>query len=264
MTALLAMLGYSLFGIGAPIIISTAFVCMTGFAFAYGSQIVLKMLNVQAPDHFADLPMMSVFMSDLEVLAVRADMPAPGVLLIDTGYPNAFAVGSNGANSTIVVTTGLMKTLTRTEVAGVVAHELAHIRKGDAFASAFASAFVAMIVYPFHKLKALFRREPEPALALSHFAPVSGGLAAVLVGKHREYKADRVGAEICGDASYLMSALQKIERAGRASVCEGLEKHPEFSHLLTLNPKADVENSLFATHPPTSRRIAELRMLVTG
>ena len=265
--ALSVILGatYLVMGLGAVLI--TLFVLLTCVAFSmfHATEIVLRASGAKPLADTPDMPMFDILKSDLDVLSEKAGLTPPALYIVDVPHPNAFALGRPGKSAKIILTSGLLRHLNRVEVAGVVAHELAHIRAGDAALAGMISAFAAIISSP----RALFRwvtranRKTHYAAGVS-FAPVADHLSVWMIGPQRELKADRIGSDICGDPNYLIAALTKIERGARAMAFNNLAKHPELAHLLTINPAQEADNGAIRTHPSTAHRISELRQLVSA
>jgi len=202
-------------------------------------------------------------------LARRADMPVPAVYLIDTDQPNAFATGRNPHNAAVAVTTGLLARLSRAEIAGVVAHELAHIRNHDTaimtVTATFAGAISMLANFALFFGGSRERMGVAGTLALMILAPLAASLVQMAISRSREYEADRVGAEICGNPLWLASALEGIQRAGARIDYEAAERNPATAHLFIINPLHGRKmDNLFATHPATENRVARLRAMSGG
>jgi heat shock protein HtpX len=206
-------------------------------------------------------------------LATRASLPKPRVYLIDSEAPNAFATGRSPAKGAVAVTTGIARLLTRDELAGVVAHELAHIKHRDTLISSIAAtiagaitmlADMAMWGMMFAGLSG-DDGEEEGGLAgmlggllMIILAPIAAMIIQMAISRSREYLADAGGARILGDPLPLASALEKLEwAAGRMP----MQTSPATSHLYIVNPLAGGLAGLFRTHPATEERIARLRAL---
>jgi len=201
-------------------------------------------------------------------LARAADMPMPAVYVIDTDQPNAFATGRNPTNAAVAVTTGLLRRLSREEVAGVIAHELAHIRNHDTAIMTVTATFAGAISMLANF--ALFfgggRDRPmglAGTLAMMILAPLAATLVQMAISRSREYEADRVGAEICGNPLWLAAALEGIQRAASRIDYHTAERNPATAHMFIINPlHAHKVDNLFATHPATENRVARLRAMV--
>lgn len=200
-------------------------------------------------------------------LAQRAGLPMPRVYLIDNPQPNAFATGRNPENAAVAATTGLLQMLSRDEVAGVMAHELAHIKNRDTLIMT-VSATVAGAIATLAQFGFLFggrgddRPNPIVMLATALLAPIAAMIIQMAISRSREYDADRMGAMICGQPLSLASALARI--AGGVAQIPNMdaERHPASASLFIVNPLSGrgVDN-LFSTHPATENRIAALHAL---
>jgi heat shock protein HtpX len=207
----------------------------------------------------------------VEQLSLRASLPKPRVYLIDSETPNAFATGRSPEKGAVAVTTGIARLLTRDELAGVVAHELAHIKHRDTLIASVAAtvagaismlADMAMWGMMFAGLSGQDDEE-EGGLAgmvggvlMMILAPIAAMIIQMAISRSREYAADAGGARILGDPLPLASALEKLEwAAGRVP----MQASPATSHMYIINPIVGGLGSLFRTHPQTSERIARLR-----
>ena len=196
----------------------------------------------------------------------------PRVYVINENAPNAFATGRNPSNAAVAVTTGLMRTLDYNEIAGVLGHELAHVKHRDILISTIAATMATVISYAANiaQWAAIFgggRSSDDDRggiiglIATAIIAPIAAALIQMAISRSREYSADEGGAEICGNPNDLASALEKIEYYAEhgASLPEAT---PATAHMCIINPLTgrDISfKSLFSTHPATAERIARLR-----
>jgi len=199
-------------------------------------------------------------------LARNAGMPDPKVYLIDTPQPNAFATGRNPANAAVAVTSGLIRSLTREELAGVIAHELAHIRNHDTaimtVTATFAGAISMLANFAIFFGGSRERLGLIGTLLMMFLAPMAAALVQMAISRTREYAADKAGAEICGQPLWLASALEKIAMGAARIDNHAAERNPATAHMFIINPlHAHKYDSLFATHPATENRIAALRAM---
>jgi heat shock protein HtpX len=201
----------------------------------------------------------------VRALAARAGLPMPRVYVIDNPQPNAFATGRNPENSAVAVTTGLMRMLTREELAGVIAHELAHIKNRDTLIMT-VSATIAGAISTIAQFGFLFggrgddRPHPVMGLAMMILAPLAAMIIQLAISRTREYDADRLGAELCGDPLALASALAKIPGGVTHIPNPDAERHPATAPLFIVNPLSGLGmDNLFSTHPATENRIAALQ-----
>jgi heat shock protein HtpX len=218
---------------------------------------------VSAPDYYALV----------QQLAAQAGLPTPRVAIMHNPQPNAFATGRSPSRSAVCVSTGLLETLTREEVAGVIAHELAHIKNRDTLTMTVAAAVAGAISMFANMMQfgLLFGggrdREGNGAglfgtLVTIILAPVAAMLVQMAISRSREYQADRIGAAICGNPLWLASALRKIQHYASEIRNPTAEAVPASAHLFIINPLTGwgIDN-LFSTHPNTENRIAELERL---
>lgn len=263
MTALFMGVGYLLAGSGGMLFALVAAAAMNAFTWWNSDRMVLRMHNAQPVG--GNDPVGLVRM--VAELADNAGLPMPAVYLIDTPQPNAFATGRNPDNAAVAVTTGLVRSLSREELAGVIAHELAHIRNHDTAIMTVTATFAGAITMLANF--ALFfggRRDQGPGilgtLALMFLAPLAAGLVQMAISRTREYAADRAGAEICGNPLWLASALERIQAAASRIDNDIAERNPATAHMFIINPlHAHARDSLFATHPSTANRVAALRQM---
>jgi heat shock protein HtpX len=200
-------------------------------------------------------------------LAGRAGLPMPRVFLMDEAQPNAFATGRNPQNAAVAVTTGLMQSLSREELAGVIAHELAHIRNHDTLLMTI-TATIAGAISMLAQFGMFFggNRDNGPgiigSIAMMILAPLGAMLVQMAISRTREYAADDLGARICGQPMWLASALAKIANAAHVVPNPEAERNPATAHMFIINPlSGHGMDNLFTTHPSTENRIAALQQL---
>jgi len=205
-------------------------------------------------------------------VAVRAQLPMPRVYIMNNPQPNAFATGRNPQNAAVCASTGLLEALSAEEVAGVMAHELAHVKNYDTMTMAVAATIGGAIsmLAQYLQFGALFGGNRENsggigwigALVAMIVAPLAAMLVQMAVSRSREYQADRLGGMICGNPRWLASALRKIEGFARGIRNEPAEAAPATAHLFIINPlTGEGMDNLFSTHPNTENRIAALEQL---
>jgi heat shock protein HtpX len=205
----------------------------------------------------------------VEQLARRADLPMPAVYLLETDQPNAFATGRNPQNSAVAVTRGLIQSCDPEELAGVIAHELAHIKNRDTLIMTITATLAGAIGFlsQFAFFFGMGRDNRNPlglvgTLLVMILAPLAAMLVQMAISRTREYSADRAGAAICGHPLWLARALQKIEQLARGVINEPAERNPASAHLFIVNPlRMGGIDSLFRTHPSTADRVRRLREL---
>ncbi|SES86040.1 zinc metalloprotease HtpX [Paracoccus homiensis] len=199
-------------------------------------------------------------------LARRAGLPMPKVYLLPTEQPNAFATGRNPENAAVAVTQGLMRALNRDELAGVIAHELAHIRNRDTLTMTVTATMAGAIAMMGNLMLFTGGRDDRGggigAILAMVLAPLAAMMVQMAISRTREYEADREGAEICGNPDALASALQRIATAAGRSLNVPAERNPASAAMFIINPLHGLRmDKLFATHPPTEQRIARLRAM---
>lgn len=199
-------------------------------------------------------------------LAQRADLPMPAVYVMQSEQPNAFATGRNPENAAVAVTQGLLRTLNRDELAGVIAHELAHIRNRDTLTMTIAATLAGAIAMLGNMALFTGGREGRggllSGLLAMVFAPIAAGLVQMAISRTREFRADALGAEIAGQTQGLSNALRKISAAAGQVVNVPAERNPASASMFIINPLGAMRmDSLFRTHPSTEARIEALNRL---
>jgi heat shock protein HtpX len=261
--ALFGGVGYFLGG-GTGMMIALGFGLATNlFAYWNSDRLALAAHHaVEVDEHTA--PELVHMVRDL---ARRAGLPMPRVYLIDNPQPNAFATGRNPENAAVAATTGLLHMLSHDEVAGVMAHELAHIKNRDTLIMT-VSATIAGAIATLAQFGFLFggrgdeRPNPIVMLATALLAPIAAMIIQMAISRSREYDADRMGAQICGQPLALASALARIAGGVAHIPNPDAERRPATASLFIINPLSGqgVDN-LFSTHPATENRIAALHAL---
>jgi heat shock protein HtpX len=266
-TGLFVGIGAVIGGAAGMLIAFGIAVAMNAWAYWNSDKAVLKMYGARQ----VDAQTAPDFYRMVEDLAHRADMPMPKVFIIDEAQPNAFATGRNPENAAVAATTGLLQMLTREEVAGVMAHELAHIKNRDTLIMTI-TATIAGAISMLANFAMFFgssdnRNNPLGVIGsilIMILAPMAAMLVQMAISRTREYSADKLGAQIAGEPQWLASALQKIQRGAQRVVNQGAEHNPATAHMFIINPLSGqgVDN-LFSTHPKTENRIAELNKLAS-
>ena len=193
----------------------------------------------------------------------------PALWVIRSDQPNAFATGRNPENAAVAVTEGLLRSMSRDEVAGVIAHELAHIRNRDTLLMTI-TATLAGAISMLANFAFFFGGRDRGigligTLALMILSPLAAALVQGAISRTREYEADRVGAEICGRPDWLASALERLGVLSGRIDNIAAEKNPAMAHLYIVNPlHMMAHDSLFSTHPPIEKRVAALRAMARG
>jgi heat shock protein HtpX len=264
MTGLFLAIGYLLAGEGGALIAFLIALAMNGFAYWNSDQAVLRMHDARPISRESAPELFGI----VEQLARRAGLPMPKVYLVETEQPNAFATGRDPDHAAVAVTRGLLRACDSEELAGVLAHELGHIKHRDTLTMtitatlAGAIGFLSQFAF-FFGMGRDQRNNPlgiVGTLLVMILAPLAAMLVQMAISRTREYAADRAGAEFSGHPLWLARALQKIERLASGTVNQTAEQHPASAHLFIVNPlhMGGVDN-LFRTHPSTEDRIRRLR-----
>ncbi len=263
MTGLFLAVGFLLGGTGGMAIALVIAVAMNAFAYWNADKLVLRMYHARPVDKQAAPTLVGI----VEQLARNAELPMPKVYIIDDPQPNAFATGRNPENAAVAATTGLLKRLSAEEVAGVMAHELAHVKNRDTLTMTI-TATIAGAISMLANFGLFFgdnRNNPlgiVGAILVMILAPLAAGLVQMAISRTREYAADRGGAEICGHPLWLAAALEKIDRAARSIDNNTAENNPATAHMFIINPlHSHRVDNLFTTHPRTENRILRLRQM---
>ncbi len=240
-------------------------VLMNAGAYWFSDKIVLRMYGAQEVSE-AEAPELHGI---VRRLATAAKLPMPRVYLIPNDSPNAFATGRDPAHAAVAVTRGITRILSREELEGVLAHEMAHVRNRDILIGTVAAtlAGAVMMLARFAQFAAIFGgggdRDREGGglglLAMAILAPIGALLVQMAVSRSREYQADESGARFCGNPESLASALEKISYASKRVP---LEASPATAHMFILSPLSGGGlRSLFSTHPPVEKRVERLRTM---
>ncbi len=262
MTALFMGVGFLLGGRTGMMIAFVVAAGMNLFSYWNADRMVLSMHGAREVDA-RSAPEFYALVADL---ARRAEMPMPKVYVMDNPQPNAFATGRNPENAAVAATTGLLAMLNRDEIAGVMAHELAHIKHYDTLTMTI-TATIAGAVSMLANFGLFFggnRDNNNPlgfvgVLIAAIVAPLAAMLVQMAISRTREYAADRGGAEICGNPMALASALQKIAGGAARIRNADAEANPATAHMFIINPlSGERMDNLFSTHPATENRIAAL------
>ncbi|MBK1664213.1 zinc metalloprotease HtpX [Rhodospirillum rubrum] len=268
MTGLFLAVGYLIGGQSGMVIAFLVAGGMNLFAYWNSDKMVLRMHNAREVDERSAPDLYGI----VRQLTQRGGLPMPKVYVIDTPQPNAFATGRNPQNAAVAATTGLMRALTPQELAGVMAHELAHVRHHDTLTmtltATLAGAISMLANFAFFFGGNRDNNNPLGAVGMilmMILAPLAAMMVQMAISRTAEYRADRGGAEICGQPLWLASALEKIERAARGIENPTAEQNPATAHLFIINPlNGHRMDNLFTTHPSTANRVAKLRALASA
>ncbi len=264
MTGLFVAVGYLLGRESGMVIAFLVAAAMNLFAYWNSDKMVLRMHGARQIDRAAA----PEFFDLVQDLARSGNLPMPKIYLMDNPQPNAFATGRNPENAAVAATTGLLQLLNRDEIAGVMAHELAHIRNRDTLIMTLTATFagaISMLANFGFLFGGRDRNNPLGAVGsilLLVLAPLAAMVVQMAISRTREYGADRGGAEISGKPLSLASALVKISNAAQRIDNPAAEANPASAHLFIINPLSGQRmDNLFSTHPATENRIAALQVL---
>jgi heat shock protein HtpX len=195
-------------------------------------------------------------------LAKRANLPMPRVYISPQAAPNAFATGRNPRNAAVCATEGLLRMLNRDEVAGVMGHELAHIKHRDILIQTVAATIGGAIsslgyIFMFGGRDSREGTNPLAVLLVLILGPLAAGLIQAAISRFREYNADAEGAAIAGNPMYLATALEKIHLAAQQIP---MDVNPAYNSMFIAEPRNVLRSmaNLFATHPPMEKRLLNL------
>ena len=270
MTVLVVLVGQWLGGQSGMIMAFLFAVVMNFGSYWFSDKIVLRMYNAKEVSA-ADQPGLVEMVQDL---AGRAGLPMPKVYVIPNDQPNAFATGRNPQHAAVAVTEGIMRTLSRDELRGVLAHELAHIKHRDILVGTIAATMAgaismlanmaqwAMIFGGGRSSSDEEGGNPLGALLMMIFAPIAAMLIQMAISRSREYLADEGGAQIAGNPLSLASALRKLHQKAEQIP---MHANPATAHMFIVSPLSGRGlMNMFSTHPPMEERIARLEAMVYG
>jgi heat shock protein HtpX len=236
---------------------------MNFFSYWYSDKIVLRMYKAReaTPEQTPELH------GIVQNLAAKAGLPTPRVYIIPQESPNAFATGRNPEHAVVAVTEGLLKIMNRDELAGVLGHELSHVKNRDILIGSIAATMAGaiMMLASIARWSAIFGFGGDDnegmggfgLIIMSILAPVAALLIQTAISRSREYQADALGAHLAGNNEGLAHALEKL---GSYSNRQPVNANPSTAHMFIVNPLSGQKMmSLFSTHPPLNDRIARLR-----
>ena len=240
---------------------------MNFFSYWFSDKLVLKMYRAKEVSESSAPELYRM----VRRLTERAKLPMPKVYIIPTETPNAFATGRNPQHAAVAVTSGIMRMLSQEELAGVLAHELGHVKNRDILISTIAATFATAISFlaTMARWGAMFgggsRDDDEGGgiiglLATAIIAPIAAAIIQMAISRSREFMADKAGAEISGSPLALANALSKISRGVEARPLAATPSHNATAHMFIMKPfSGGGLMSLFSTHPSTEDRIARLQ-----
>lgn len=264
MTALFGAIGFLIGGESGMLIALAVAAAMNLFAYWNSDKMVLSMYGARE----VDAQTAPEFYGLMQQLARNAGLPMPKVYVIDNDQPNAFATGRNPENAAVAATTGLLQSLSREEIAGVMAHELGHVKNRDTLIMTITATLAGAIGMLANFAMFFGGRSSDGnrsglgvigSIAVMILAPVAAMLVQMAISRSREYEADKAGAEISGNPQALASALQRISGTVERVPNQQAEGNPATAHMFIINPlHGGAMDSLFSTHPSTENRVAAL------
>ncbi len=269
MTGLFLAIGFMIGGTGGMMIAFLLALGMNAFSYWNSDKMVLSMYGAQEVDRNSAPGYYGI----VEQLAYRAGLPMPKVYIIDSPQPNAFATGRDPEHAAVAATTGLLQNLSDEEVAGVMAHELAHVKNRDTLIMTIAASIAGAIgmlanfAFLFGGSSSDEEGNSNPlgfvgVILAMILAPIAAMLVQMAISRSREYGADEEGARICGQPLWLASALGKLEAIAHQVPNARAERNPATAHLFIVNPLHGRSfDNLFSTHPSMDNRIARLRVM---
>jgi len=262
LTALFMGIGYLIGGQGGMLLALVVAAAMNLFAYWNSDKMVLSMYGAREVDERSAPELYAL----VRQLASAAGLPMPRVYVMENPQPNAFATGRNPQHAAVAVTTGLLNTVSQEELAGVIAHELGHIKNRDTLLMTI-TATIAGAISMLANFGLYFGRGNNNgqmgivgSLMLVILGPIAAALVQMAISRNREYEADREGAEISRRPLSLASALQKIAGAAKHIPNMPAERNPASAHLFIVNPLSGARmDNLFSTHPNVENRVARLQ-----
>ena len=263
LSALFLFVGF-LIGGEAGMMIALLFATATNiFAYWNSDKVLLSMYGARQVDETTAPELVHL----VRQISGQAGLPMPKVYIVQNDQPNAFATGRNPEHAAVCVTSGLLGRVNNEELAGVLAHELSHVRNRDTLTMTI-TATIAGAVSMLANYVFFFgggRRNPLGLVGLilvALVAPLAAMLVQMAVSRTREFEADRMGAEISGRPLWLASALQKIDRAAAVTDNREADANPATAHMFIINPlHGGGLSGLFSSHPSTAERIARLQAM---
>lgn len=261
LTALLVVAGRAIGGYSGMIAFLAIGLVMNLVSYWFSDSIALRMAGAREVSE-AEAPQLHGMVAEL---ATYARLPKPRVYIIDSPTPNAFATGRDPQHAAVAATTGIIQMLTRQELAGVMAHELAHIKNRDTLIATIASVMAGAISslaqmamwFGFSRSDDDEGGNPFGGLLMLIIAPIAAMLIQFAISRQREFAADATGARIVGDPTALANALRKLEMG--VEMRPMVEANPAQASLYIVNPfNAGGLANLFSTHPPVAERVARL------
>ena len=260
MTALLLVIGDYIGGSSGMTVMLAFSLISNVLLYWYSDKLVIAQYGAQPVDAGSAPQLYGIVQS----LARRAQLPMPRVYVVDTALPNAFATGRNPEHAAVCVTTGLMEMLTPREVAGVLGHEMSHVKHNDILISTIAAGMAGIIsvmarfAFWFGGDRDDRRNNPLAGILMLVLTPLAAAVIQMAISRTREYMADFTGGQLSGDPDALADALEKIEGYARTRTMPRATEAT--AHMFIISPfSAKDAQAIFSTHPPTEKRIERLR-----
>jgi heat shock protein HtpX len=268
LTVLLVFAGGALAGQQGMILFFMIAMATNLFSYWFSDKIVLRMYGARQVTE-VEAPVLYGITRDL---AMRANMPMPKVYVIPSDAPNAFATGRNPSHAAVAATEGILRLLSREELTGVMAHELAHVRNRDILIGTLAAALagaISMLANMAMWFGFFGRRDDDEGggnivttLAMMILAPIAAMLIQMAISRSREYQADATGAQMCGNPLWLASALKKLHIGAQRIP---MDASPATAHMFIVSPlRGGGFVNMFSTHPPMEERVARLEAMAYG
>ena len=260
MTALLLVIGDYIGGSSGMTVMLAFSLISNVLLYWYSDKLVIAQYDARPVDAGSAPQLYGIVQS----LARRAQLPMPRVYVVDTALPNAFATGRNPEHAAVCVTTGLMEMLTPREVAGVLGHEMSHVKHNDILISTIAAGMAGIIsvmarfAFWFGGDRDDRRNNPLAGILMLVLTPLAAAVIQLAISRTREYMADFTGGQLSGDPDALADALEKIEGYARTRTMPRATEAT--AHMFIISPfSAKDAQAIFSTHPPTEKRIERLR-----
>ena len=260
MTALLLVIGDYIGGSSGMTVMLAFSLISNVLLYWYSDKLVIAQYDARPVDAGSAPQMYGI----VQNLARRAQLPMPRVYVVDTALPNAFATGRNPEHAAVCVTTGLMEMLTPREVAGVLGHEMSHVKHNDILISTIAAGMAGIIsvmarfAFWFGGDRDDRRNNPLAGILMLVLTPLAAAVIQLAISRTREYMADFTGGQLSGDPDALADALEKIEGYARTRTMPRATEAT--AHMFIISPfSAKDAQAIFSTHPPTEKRIERLR-----
>jgi len=261
LTVLFVWIGGALGGQNGAILAFLVAGAMNFFAYWFSDKMVLKRYRAQEASPETNPRLYNMVAN----LAAKANLPMPKVYIIPEQTPNAFATGRNPSHAAVAATEGILDLLDDKELAGVMAHELTHVKNRDILTSTIAATFAGAIAMlgQFSRFSGANRqsnKNPIIMILIMVGAPLIAMIIRMAISRVREYAADKGGAEISGEPLGLAGALNKLQHGVRQHPISN-RGNPAHAHMFIINPFFGGLQKLFSTHPSTEERIARLKAI---